>query len=76
MTRAERRAQHERIKQRVLRILTHCFYNRENPSPKALGVMVSTHCRPCSCWGCQNEHAHKIKVRARAEAKVNADACW
>jgi len=43
-----------RMKRRARSVMRIWAVNRQNPvSPRAVGVIASTHCRPCSCYLCQ-----------------------
>lgn len=55
--RARRRQDAERMKARARRVMAlwgHGLSADAPPSPRAVGKIVSTHGRPCSCWLCRS----------------------
>lgn len=62
MTRAERRAHQERIKKRVSKLPF------ASTDPRALGKLVSTHGRPCSCHLCHDKGRREWRDRRAPDA--------
>lgn len=65
--RANRRAQQQRVKARALKIMRlWTGPNRSITDPRKIGVNVSTHCRPCACYGCTGPRREIPQPRERA----------
>lgn len=75
-TRAWRRAQRERIKQKRSRqIATWGFHNRAMYDPVFLGIMVKTPCR-CSCVSCGNPRRHYGEVTRQEKINREREVTW
>jgi hypothetical protein len=65
--RARRRADQGRMKAKVRRIMRSWFRGPERKEdPRHLGVMTSTHGRPCGCFMCQERAREHPQPRERA----------
>ena len=53
VTRALRRHHERRMKARARRYLRRCGMPSISGDPRVVGIIASTHCRPCSCFLCQ-----------------------
>ncbi len=59
-----------RKKKRQARDLWASWGPGEKPTGKWVGVMASTHCRPCSCIMCAGWHDAKEKTRADKKTEL------
>lgn len=60
MTRAERRHQLGRAKAKAVRVVKTWYKGHILvKDPKFVAHMAETHCRPCSCYGCQQQSRPK-----------------
>ena len=64
--RAQRRAHTRRMKARARRIMRLWFRDHFKDDPRQVGINASTHCRPCGCWMCQEDHREVPQPRERA----------
>lgn len=67
--RSQRRAQLERMKNRVRRIMRRWLgrnYSETEMSPRDVGRNTSTHARPCACSMCQADAREVPQARERA----------
>lgn len=57
-SRGKRRHHHNRMKAKAKRVLLQWHSgDKEWITPERVGRMVSTHCRPCSCYMCRSDEA-------------------
>lgn len=69
--RAYRRHQSRRCKARVLTILRLWGWGSPGePTPRWVGIALSTHCKPCSCWCCGNRRPHEGPTLAERIAEL------
>ena len=63
--RAERRQQELRAKDKARRFMRQVW--REEPNPRWVGRLASTHCVPCSCIFCRNPREDRPRERVHWE---------